>query len=340
MPTSGWPICEQGVFGGTCLNVGCIPTKMFVYAAEVAQSAGDSARYGVDAHVDGVRWGDIVSRVFGRIDPIAMGGENYRRSSPNVTVFGSPHPLRRGAAGRRLRVAHRRRRRVHRRSGGDRRRFARDRPGRDRRLGGAVSHQRHDHADRRRARASGDRRGRFRRLRVRARVLGAGQPGDVDDPRLDAAARPRTTRSASGSPTSPPRNGKCCSHHSATAVRRDGAGVEVECDDGFSVRGDVLLVATGRRPNGDQLDAHLAGVEVGRRTGRGRRVPADHSAKRLRPRRRVIAVPAQARRQPRGAGGQAQPAAGLGRHRIADAVPTTATCRPRCSPIRRSPPSG
>src|ERR1700731_4857509 len=30
-------ICEQGVFGGTCLNVGCLPTKMFVYAAEVAQ---------------------------------------------------------------------------------------------------------------------------------------------------------------------------------------------------------------------------------------------------------------------------------------------------------------
>ena len=45
-------ICEQGVFGGTCLNVGCIPTKMFVYAAEVAESTRDSARYGVDAHVD------------------------------------------------------------------------------------------------------------------------------------------------------------------------------------------------------------------------------------------------------------------------------------------------
>ena len=82
-------ICEQGVFGGTCLNVGCIPTKMFVYAAEVAQTVRDSARYGVDAHVDGVRWSDIVSRVFGRIDPIALGGENYRRSSPNVEVFAS-----------------------------------------------------------------------------------------------------------------------------------------------------------------------------------------------------------------------------------------------------------
>ncbi len=80
-------ICEQGTFGGTCLNVGCIPTKMFVYAAEVAQNVRDTARFGVDATLDDVRWSDIVSRVFGRIDPIAMGGENYRRSSPNVEVF-------------------------------------------------------------------------------------------------------------------------------------------------------------------------------------------------------------------------------------------------------------
>ena len=32
-------IVERGVFGGTCINVGCIPTKMFVYAAEVAEIA-------------------------------------------------------------------------------------------------------------------------------------------------------------------------------------------------------------------------------------------------------------------------------------------------------------
>ncbi|MFN8032052.1 MAG: mycothione reductase [Mycobacterium sp.] len=82
-------ICEQGVFGGTCLNVGCIPTKMFVYAAEVAQTVREAARYGVDARIDRVRWSDIVSRVFGRIDPLALGGEHYRRSSPNVTVYDS-----------------------------------------------------------------------------------------------------------------------------------------------------------------------------------------------------------------------------------------------------------
>ena len=29
---------EKGAFGGTCLNVGCIPTKMYVLAAEHALS--------------------------------------------------------------------------------------------------------------------------------------------------------------------------------------------------------------------------------------------------------------------------------------------------------------
>jgi mycothione reductase len=80
-------LCEHGTFGGTCLNVGCIPTKMFVYAAEVAATIREAARYGVDAHIDRVRWDDIVSRIFGRIDPISMSGEDYRRASPNVDVY-------------------------------------------------------------------------------------------------------------------------------------------------------------------------------------------------------------------------------------------------------------
>ncbi|OBI15791.1 mycothione reductase [Mycobacterium sp. E2497] len=80
-------LCEHGTFGGTCLNVGCIPTKMFVYAAEVATTIRDAARYGIDAHIDRVRWDDIVSRIFGRIDPISMSGEDYRRASPNVDLY-------------------------------------------------------------------------------------------------------------------------------------------------------------------------------------------------------------------------------------------------------------
>ncbi|MCU1538888.1 MAG: mycothione reductase [Humibacillus sp.] len=80
-------IIEGGTFGGTCLNVGCIPTKMFVYAAEVATSARDAARYGVDVTVQGVRWADIRDRVFGRIDPISEGGRRYRVEGPATTAL-------------------------------------------------------------------------------------------------------------------------------------------------------------------------------------------------------------------------------------------------------------
>jgi mycothione reductase len=80
-------IVEQGVFGGTCLNVGCIPTKMFVYPADIAHAASDAARLGVDAHVDSVRWADMRDRIFGRIDPISASGRVYRRRGPNTTLF-------------------------------------------------------------------------------------------------------------------------------------------------------------------------------------------------------------------------------------------------------------
>lgn len=93
-------VIEAGTFGGTCLNVGCIPTKMFVYAAEVATSIRESARFGVDSRMEGVRWRDIRDRIFGRIDPISAGGLEYRRSgSANTTAylgearFTGPHQL-------------------------------------------------------------------------------------------------------------------------------------------------------------------------------------------------------------------------------------------------------
>jgi mycothione reductase len=80
-------VIESGTFGGTCLNVGCIPTKMYVYAADVANTVTHAATYGIDATLDGVRWPDIRDRVFGRIDPIAAGGRDYRVNGPNTTAF-------------------------------------------------------------------------------------------------------------------------------------------------------------------------------------------------------------------------------------------------------------
>jgi mycothione reductase len=79
-------IVERGVFGGTCINHGCVPTKMFVHPADLVAEARDAARFGLDITVDRVRWRDIRDRVFGRIDPISVDGERYRNSQPHVTV--------------------------------------------------------------------------------------------------------------------------------------------------------------------------------------------------------------------------------------------------------------
>lgn len=83
-------IIEEGTFGGTCLNVGCIPTKMFVLAADAALQAREAQRLNVDLEFRGADWQAIQKRVFAdRIDQIASGGEAYRRGDecPNVTVF-------------------------------------------------------------------------------------------------------------------------------------------------------------------------------------------------------------------------------------------------------------
>lgn len=83
-------IVEKGTFGGTCLNVGCIPTKMFVHPADLAATPAAAGRLGVDLTLDGVHWPEIRDRIFGRIDPIAAGGREYRVNHPdneNVTVY-------------------------------------------------------------------------------------------------------------------------------------------------------------------------------------------------------------------------------------------------------------
>jgi mycothione reductase len=81
-------IVERGLFGGTCMNVGCIPSKMLVYTAEIAELAANiGPKLGVHTTFAGADWPAIRDRVFNRIDPIAADGEQYRKGLDNVTVY-------------------------------------------------------------------------------------------------------------------------------------------------------------------------------------------------------------------------------------------------------------
>ena len=82
----------EHVFGGTCLNLGCIPTKMFVHTADIAQNARaeHAEKFGVDSKLGGVGFPAVRERIFGRIDPISHGGEEYRETHPdnaNLTLI-------------------------------------------------------------------------------------------------------------------------------------------------------------------------------------------------------------------------------------------------------------
>ena len=254
-------ICEQGVFGGTCLNVGCIPTKMFVYAAEVAQVVDESSRFGVDAHIDRVRWPDIVSRVFGRIDPIAERGENYRRSLPNVTVY-NRHT--------RFGPTQQDGRYTLRAEGGEE--FTADKvviaAGSRAVVPKAIADSGvpyytsdtimriHDVPEHLMIVGGGFIAAEFAHIfsslgsRVTLVIRGSSLLRGHDDTVMarfnDIAAKKWGIRD----------------HHQVTGARQVGDQVELLCDDGASLRGDALLVATGRVPNGDLLDAEQAGVEV------------------------------------------------------------------------------
>ena len=81
-------LIERHLFGGTCVNTGCIPTKTLVASAKVAEMARRSAEYGIDIsaplRVD-------MARVKARKDRISgasrEGVERWLRDLPNCTVF-------------------------------------------------------------------------------------------------------------------------------------------------------------------------------------------------------------------------------------------------------------
>ena len=90
MDTWRLAIVEPDKFGGTCLNRGCIPSKMLLYAADVAEMARHGANLGLRHALERVDWQQLVGRVWQKIDPIAEAGAQYRRSQPHVTVYDAP----------------------------------------------------------------------------------------------------------------------------------------------------------------------------------------------------------------------------------------------------------
>lgn len=56
-------VVDKGPLGGTCLNLGCIPSKMLIYAADRIVEIQEARKLGIDAEVKGIDFASIMERM-------------------------------------------------------------------------------------------------------------------------------------------------------------------------------------------------------------------------------------------------------------------------------------
>ncbi|MFP4170624.1 MAG: dihydrolipoyl dehydrogenase [Methanomassiliicoccales archaeon] len=57
-------LVEHGTMGGTCLNRGCIPSKIMIYPADVIREVENAERLGVHAKVEDLDWSTVRKRMW------------------------------------------------------------------------------------------------------------------------------------------------------------------------------------------------------------------------------------------------------------------------------------
>jgi mycothione reductase len=80
-------IIEAGAFGGTCINRGCIPSKILVHTADVASQIRRAAEFDIDARLTAVDWRAIRDRTFARVEQVSSDGRRARADSGFVTLL-------------------------------------------------------------------------------------------------------------------------------------------------------------------------------------------------------------------------------------------------------------
>ncbi len=80
-------LIERWKVGGTCLNVGCDPTKTLVRSAEVAHLARHGARFGIDVSDVAVDWPAVMDRVRRVIDTIRGGDGDKNIRGAGIALY-------------------------------------------------------------------------------------------------------------------------------------------------------------------------------------------------------------------------------------------------------------
>src|SRR3989338_4254181 len=82
-------IIEEGPLGGTCLNRGCIPSKMIIHSADVAQEIKRASLFGLKASLNFVDFKKVTTRASHLVDEDTKSIEHSLRAGKNPILFKS-----------------------------------------------------------------------------------------------------------------------------------------------------------------------------------------------------------------------------------------------------------
>ncbi|MBI4035882.1 dihydrolipoyl dehydrogenase [Candidatus Daviesbacteria bacterium] len=80
-------LVEEGPLGGTCLNRGCIPSKMLIHSADVLETIKNSEKFGIRSKIESIDFASIVRRVSEVVDTDSAGIEKGIREAGNPTLY-------------------------------------------------------------------------------------------------------------------------------------------------------------------------------------------------------------------------------------------------------------
>ena len=84
-------LIEKNKLGGTCLHVGCIPTKALLHSAEVADVSRESEKYGVKSNFEGIDISAVTAYREGIVSSKYKGLQGLIKARGITTVEGSGH---------------------------------------------------------------------------------------------------------------------------------------------------------------------------------------------------------------------------------------------------------
>jgi dihydrolipoamide dehydrogenase len=80
-------VVEPGRLGGTCLNRGCIPSKMLIHRADVVAQIQESEKFGIHSNLEGIDFEEIVEEVNHEVHSDAENIEESLKQSENHSLY-------------------------------------------------------------------------------------------------------------------------------------------------------------------------------------------------------------------------------------------------------------